>query len=187
MSSFYICTFGCRCNQADSAEIRAGLCRKSMRETCDSRDADVIIVNSCTVTARSDQQVRQAVRRLRRSNPGARLVVTGCYAHRDPEGLAAVGGVDAVVGNADKSKLAGLLDEPAAEEAKIYRSPFNGGSALAPAPAGRTGGRSRPNIKIQDGCDARCSYCIVPFVRGPARRVTPEHVLAQARILVSEG
>ncbi len=85
---FYIATFGCRTNQADSAAVREDLLSREFEETRDSRAADVIVVNSCTVTHRSDQQVRQLTRKLRRQNPAARLVVTGCYAQRAPRSLA---------------------------------------------------------------------------------------------------
>ena len=93
---FFLTTLGCRTNQADSAAIRATLMEHDLEETGSHADADLIVVNSCTVTHRTDQQVRQLTRKLRRGNPGARIVVTGCYAQRDPAALAQIEGVDAV-------------------------------------------------------------------------------------------
>jgi threonylcarbamoyladenosine tRNA methylthiotransferase MtaB len=188
MCKFFIATFGCRCNQADSAAIREGLCRKSHIEKPSYRDADLIVVNSCTVTHRSDQQVRQEVRKLRRENPQARIVVTGCYAERDPQKLAAIPGVNLVVGNADKDHLAEIIcDGSDRSYGEIVHSPFNSSCDCMQAQAFRSGGKTRPFIKLQDGCDARCSYCIVPFVRGPGRSARPEDILAEMRGLIERG
>ncbi|HSW40787.1 MAG TPA: tRNA (N(6)-L-threonylcarbamoyladenosine(37)-C(2))-methylthiotransferase MtaB, partial [Acidobacteriota bacterium] len=99
MHKFFVRTFGCRSNQADSAALRGGLRRLQMTESETCRDADYIIVNTCTVTHRSDRQIKQAVRRLHRENPPARIIVTGCYAQRDPAALAALPGVCLVLGN----------------------------------------------------------------------------------------
>jgi threonylcarbamoyladenosine tRNA methylthiotransferase MtaB len=188
MSKFSVCTFGCRCNQADSAAIRESLCRHAMSETGNPRDADIVIVNTCTVTHRTDQQVRQAVRRFHRENPTARLIVTGCYAQRDPKALAAIPGVDLVVGNAEREHLHAILErslDPSQE--KIVHTPLNGDLDYVLPPMGHTGGKTRPLVKLQDGCDARCSYCIVPQVRGPGRSASPENVLAEIRSLVEAG
>jgi threonylcarbamoyladenosine tRNA methylthiotransferase MtaB len=188
MHKFSVWTFGCRCNQADSAAIRAGLCRRSMSESETRRDADVIIVNTCTVTRRADQQARQAVRRLHRENPRARVIVTGCYAERDPEALAAIPGVDLVLGNAEKERLSELVAECGPPgQGRILRAPLVRGRDCALPPMTHTGGKTRPLVKLQDGCDARCSYCIVPEVRGPGRSARPEEVLAEIRSLVDHG
>lgn len=113
---FYIATFGCRTNQADSAALREDLLSREFEETRECRQADVIVVNSCTVTHRSDQQVRQLTRSLRRQNPAARLVVTGCYAQRDPSSLARITGVDAVVGNSHKGDIGSIVSALECEE-----------------------------------------------------------------------
>jgi threonylcarbamoyladenosine tRNA methylthiotransferase MtaB len=186
MSKFFVCTFGCRCNQADSAAIREGLCRRSMSEGETPLDADLVVVNTCTVTHRSDQQARQTVRRLHRENPEARLVVTGCYAERDPDALAAIPGVSLVLGNAAKERLAEIVeDREQLSLGKIIRAPLDTGCVCLPM--SHTGGKTRPLVKLQDGCDARCSYCIVPQVRGPGRSARPENVLAEIRSLVDHG
>ncbi|NWG13613.1 MAG: tRNA (N(6)-L-threonylcarbamoyladenosine(37)-C(2))-methylthiotransferase MtaB [Acidobacteria bacterium] len=188
MSKFFVCTFGCRCNQADSDAIRESFCRRSMSEAETHLDAELVVVNSCTVTQRTDRQVRQMVRRIHRENPKARLVVTGCYAERDPQALAAMGGVSLVVGNAERERLQELIQNGACgATASIIRSPFSGGMAFLPPSAPATGGKTRPLIKLQDGCDARCSYCIVPFVRGPARSAHPDAVIAGIERLVGAG
>ncbi len=188
MSKFFVLTFGCRCNQADSAAIRENLCRRSMAESDNCREADLMVVNTCTVTHRADQQVRQAVRRLHRENPAARLVVTGCYAERDPEALAALPGVNFVLGSADKQRLGEIIGNGSPDApGKIFHSPLDwGGHCLLP-PMAQTGGRIRPLIKLQDGCDANCSYCIVPQVRGAGRSARPEDILAEIRSLVARG
>ena len=188
MSKFSVWTFGCRCNQADSAALREGLCRHSMCEAGNHLDADLVIINSCTVTHRSDQQVRQAVRRVHRENPGARVVVTGCYAERDPETLAAIPGVTLVVGNADRERLPEILGNLDFQtQGKIIHGALQVDRDYLVAPMTRTGGKTRPLVKLQDGCDARCSYCIVPHVRGPGRSARTEDILAEIKSLVEAG
>jgi threonylcarbamoyladenosine tRNA methylthiotransferase MtaB len=186
-TKFYLCTFGCRCNQADSSEIRARLNGIALTETETPEDASLIVVNSCTVTGRADQQVRQTLRRLHRENPKARIVVTGCYAQRDPETLAGIPGVYAVLGNADRDRLADVWRGEPEAVGRLVRTPpgalppsLNGGAA-------HVGGKTRPNLKIQDGCDARCAYCIVPLVRGPGRSAGPDRILEDVRALVLNG
>jgi threonylcarbamoyladenosine tRNA methylthiotransferase MtaB len=185
---FSILTFGCRCNQADSAAIREGLCRHSMLESKSNQDADLVVINTCTVTHRSDQQVRQAIRRINRENPKARIVITGCYAERDPGILADMPGVDLVVGNVEKERLPEILaDRAPFSQPPIIRSPLDEDRDYLLPPMAQTGGKTRPLVKLQDGCDAGCSYCIVPKVRGPGRSARPENVLAEIRSLVARG
>jgi threonylcarbamoyladenosine tRNA methylthiotransferase MtaB len=188
MNKFFLQTFGCRCNQADSAAIRGGLCHKWMQETGTLVDADLVVVNTCTVTHRTDQQVRQAIRKAHRENPNARVVITGCYAERDPETLAALPGVSLVVGNAERGRLAQIIaDEPPNAFGKMIRTPLDDTRDYLLTSTSRTGGRTRPFVKMQDGCDARCSYCIVPSVRGPGRSARPEDILAEIRSLIDKG
>jgi threonylcarbamoyladenosine tRNA methylthiotransferase MtaB len=188
MPSFFLRTFGCRANQADSAGIREALAALSMEETGDWRRADLILVNSCTVTHRSDREVRQIVRRLHGGNPGARVVVLGCYAQRDPDGIAALPGVRLVVGNAERARLPELLQEMAdSGPARVSWSPVDAAAECPLPPMGRTGGKTRPLVKIQDGCDSGCAYCIVPKVRGPGRSARPEAVLAEIIALTAAG
>ncbi len=192
----YLATFGCRTNQADSAAIRDSLFSEGFEETERCEEADVIVVNSCTVTQRSDQQVRQLSRKLRRENPRARLLVTGCYAQRAPEILSRIPGIDAVVGNTHRARIPQIVKElrpggsvsaAHSEIAAIYRDDFAQVRAIGESPAVQLGGRTRPFVKIQDGCDAKCSYCIIPAVRGPSRSVPPQLVLDQVRELARLG
>ncbi|MBN2241070.1 MAG: tRNA (N(6)-L-threonylcarbamoyladenosine(37)-C(2))-methylthiotransferase MtaB [Acidobacteria bacterium] len=188
MPKFFIQTFGCRCNQADSAAIREGLRRRSMPECRDPAEADVIVVNTCTVTHQSDRQARQAVRGLHRRNPSASIVVAGCYAERDPHALAALEGVELVFGNAAREQIPDILNKrkPSGAPA-IFRPPLDAGGECPVLPMAQTGGKTRPLVKVQDGCDARCSYCIVPKVRGPGRSARPGDILAEIRSLADQG
>ena len=192
---FYVATFGCRTNQADSAAIRDQFVSLEFQETEVPKQADVIVVNSCTVTHRSDQQVRQLTRKLHRENPTARIVLTGCYAQRSPHSLATLEGVTAVAGNSHKDRVAVIATGPEedlslpgeADLAEVFRDDFTKDRSILAAPATETGGRTRPFLKIQDGCDAKCTYCIIPQVRGTSRSVPPELVLEQCRRLIEVG
>lgn len=154
------------------------------------QEAEVYVLNSCTITHQADADARRAVRRVRRENPGVKVVLTGCLANADPVAAAALPGVDAVLGNADKAELAGLLSRLGAGtpgpalvsvSALTRRMPF---MALTPAVMGR---RARALLKVQDGCDYRCAFCIVPAVRGGSRSLPVSEVVAQARRLVGSG
>jgi len=189
---FFILTFGCRSNQADSAAIRESFLRHGMTECETPAEADLIIVNTCTVTHRSDQQARQAIRRVRYGNTAARVVVTGCYAQRDAESLAVIPGVRMVVGNAEKLRIPELLETGKKSlKGQIVRPELNileNAAREFPLPeAMHTGGKTRPLVKLQDGCDARCAYCVVPKVRGTARSARPEDVLRGIQSLIDHG
>ena len=159
-----------------------------MSEAENHRDADIIIVNTCTVTHRSDQQIRQTLRRFHRENPNARVIVTGCYAERDPETLATIPGVSLVIGNAERDHLPEILDDLEHQvQGKIIRAPLTGDLECLLPPMAHTGGKTRPLVKLQDGCDCRCAYCIVPHVRGPGRSARPENILAEIQSLVDAG
>ena len=164
---FSIVTFGCRVNQADSLALEEGL-RARGAEPAPSRSADVIIVNSCSVTCTADQGTRQAIRRAARENPRAHVVVTGCYATRSPQEIAALG-VARVVPNDAKDLLAETLAHDFAPDewtttTERFSEEGDGpcGLRLAPGAAGRTAF----TLRVQTGCDERCSYCIIPFTRG---------------------
>ena len=201
MPGFFILTFGCRSNQADSAAIRESLLRHGAMECGTFIEADLIVVNTCTVTHRSDQQVRQAIRRMHRENSAARIVVTGCYAQRDAAALAKLQGVSLIVGNAEKSRIAELLQTAeltqrsfseeifCSPQIAISKSESQRGSSrkVSISSMAYTGGKTRPLVKLQEGCDNRCAYCIVPSVRGPARSASPEDVLSEIQSLISRG
>ncbi len=184
MDRFFIKNFGCRASQADGAALEAGLAAKGLSSVEDSRDAGLIILNTCTVTQTADDEVRQTVRRMHRQNPGARIVVTGCYAQRAPGELAALEGVALVVGNSHKTHIPDLVSAPYHGEIVgdilAQRDFLSGPVEDAP------GERTRPNLKIQDGCNHRCSFCIIPFVRGRSRSAHPDQVVAQVRALAGK-
>ncbi len=187
MGTFFIQNFGCRAAQADGAALACLLHRHGLAAAERPRDADLVIVNTCTVTAAADEDVRQAVRRVHAENPGARILVTGCYAQRAPEELAALPGVTWVVGNSHKLQIPEILCGPlgaAPYHGQIYVGDIFAQRDFLAAPVEDAfGERTRPNLKIQDGCNNRCSFCIIPFVRGRSRSAPPEVVVDQVRRL----
>ena len=249
MATFFIEQFGCRATQADAAAIERQLRERGYAASRDAHSADVVVVNTCTVTAAADLQARQAIHTIHRDNPAARIVVTGCYAQRAPEELATFSGVAWVVGNSHKPEIPRLIGEmmpvspqgqaggfvllttvvrgeplatiarggplvaiggcephamivrgePAApttkeslslecgpakilignivEQRELFFAPIEGSEA----------GHTRPVLKIQDGCDSRCSFCVIPQVRGRSRSLAPDRVVEEIRKLAESG
>ena len=175
--TFSIITFGCKLNQYESECIRQSLEDMNWTYRSFEQGADCFIINSCTVTGRSDSRCRNAVRRARRMMPDAKIVVTGCYAETQPDALEGMSEVDLVVGNEEKKHLPWILD----------------GGTGKPERSGAYGrideflGHSRAFIKVQEGCNAACTYCIIPRARGPSRSTPPEEVLGQVRSLAENG
>jgi threonylcarbamoyladenosine tRNA methylthiotransferase MtaB len=181
-------TLGCRLNQVESQEIGALLEGHGFRVVAAGQAAQVHVINTCTVTGRADFSDRQLVRRVAREQPGAFLVVTGCYAQTDPEAVAALPGVDLVVGNQEKYRLPELLDSLVKRARPTVRVGDIGAARAVPiAPFARVAGRSRAFVKIQDGCQHRCAFCIVPAARGRSRSQEPKVVLDQVRGLAAAG
>lgn len=183
---FLIQNFGCRAAQADGAALAQRLMERGMAPAACAREADLVILNTCTVTAAADQDVRQAVRRAHLENPGARILVTGCYAQRAPEELVRLDGVTWVVGNTHKHRIHEIVSEPGAVpyHGQIYVGDIFAETEFVTAPVEETAGdRTRPNLKVQDGCNNRCSFCIIPFVRGRSRSAPPGVVIEQVRRL----
>jgi threonylcarbamoyladenosine tRNA methylthiotransferase MtaB len=245
MATFHIVNFGCRASQADGSALKQQLLHAGLQEVASADESQVVILNTCTVTATADAEVRQLVRRIHRRNPDCRILITGCYAQRAPEEVARLEGVAWVVGNSHKHLVSALVNQPreAAESTakpltalppvQIQATPARGVDNIVngplpppdpclhlPAPAGREAGllpaqagrthdavqvlvgeiteefhfapafpddRTRPTLKIQDGCNARCSFCVIPFVRGRSRSLEPEKVLAEVRRLEEAG
>jgi threonylcarbamoyladenosine tRNA methylthiotransferase MtaB len=193
MSKFVVRNFGCRASQADGAAIEAALALKGLDRAESHHAADWVILNTCTVTATADDDVRQTVRRVHRENPLAKILVTGCYAQRAPEDLANLQGVTMVVGNSHKTRIADLIATPPLVqiEAPSYHAQVLVGDIfarhdfLASPVEDAAGDRSRPNLKIQDGCNNRCSFCIIPFVRGRSRSMPASEVVRQVRTLAA--
>ena len=240
MASFHLRNFGCRASQADGAALRRQLLDAGLQEAVSADASDVAVLNTCTVTATADAEVRQLIRRIHRTNPTCKIVVTGCYAQRAPTEIAGLEGVAWVVGNSHKHALVEILGSGISYSAtpslpprdsefgvrgsqKSYPServpdagndsprlvvlsthtetrtpnPVSNGSPVqvlvgeisdefhfAPAfPDDRT----RPTLKVQDGCNARCSFCIIPEVRGPSRSLAPAQVVEQVRALHDRG
>lgn len=181
----YVQSFGCRASQADGAAIEESLRRAGFETVGEAGAADLVVVNTCTVTHSADVDARRVIRGIRRKSPSAEIAVTGCYAQRAPEELAGIEGVRWVVGNADKASLAELVGRTHEEfHGQIVRSEFDRQAKFQAMPAGGSrDDRTRPNLKIQDGCGNRCSFCIIPSVRGPSRSATANDVVAQVREL----
>ncbi len=216
MPYFLVITFGCKVNQCDSAGMAQGLVARGWEPAPPGVAPEAVLVNTCTVTGRADQQARQAIRRLAREYPDAAIWVTGCYAQRAPEELAALKGVQMALGNREKAGLADLvasmtfgltplsdLESGAAGNA-VSQTPLGGagqgggepGESLAvdrlgeefyPWPATPLPSHTRARLKIQDGCNHRCTYCIVPQVRGGSHSLALVRVAAALQELAVRG
>ncbi len=200
MASFYVQNFGCRATQADGAALERQLLERGLQRAANASGAHVVVLNTCTVTAEADKDARAAIRRIRRENPDCRILVTGCYAQRAPEEVASLPGVSAVIGNSHKHQLAAIAGGsdgfvPVSAVATItvppamYVGDIFAHTELLAAPVfdGAEYDRTRPNLKVQDGCDNRCSFCIIPFVRGQSRSLKLPDVLDQMQALVNAG
>lgn len=185
--TFHITNFGCRASQSEGASIHQELLESEAVESESPYDANVVIVNSCTVTAEADRDVRQTIRRIASRNPNAQIVVTGCYAQRAPEELAALPQVRYVIGNSHKPLVAQIALNATHGRAEIICSSIFLEHELKPAAHVGSGGRTRAIVKVQDGCNANCSFCIIPSVRGRSRSIDPGAALAEIRDLVSRG
>jgi threonylcarbamoyladenosine tRNA methylthiotransferase MtaB len=185
VSKFFVQNFGCRATQADGAALETLLSAKGLEAVPERCQADLVVLNTCTVTQAADEDVRQTVRRVHRENPAARILVTGCYAQRAPDELAAMPGVEWVVGNSHKTQIAELVTA-APYHGNIFVGDIFAQHDFLSAPVeDAAGDRTRPNLKIQDGCNNRCSFCIIPFVRGRSRSAPADQVIAQVRGLAS--
>ena len=215
-TTFYIEQFGCRATQADGAAIERQLLEQGCSLSPSAATADVVVLNTCTVTAAADAQARDAVRKIHSLNPRAHIIVTGCYAQRAPEEIACLAGVSFVVGNSHKPQIPRLL--PLVAEAPrshpgltILGAPLGSAGHSASEPAlyhtapillgdisevtdvlvapvlGGEGNHTRPTLKIQDGCNSRCSFCVIPFVRGKSRSLPRNHVVSEIQRLADSG
>src|SRR5213080_2340630 len=194
MSRFYVQNFGCRATQADGAAIERQFLDQGLRPVPDSAEADIVVINTCTVTAAADADLRASVRQLHRENPAAKILVTGCYAQRAPQEVAALPGVSWVIGNSHKHELAKLIRQtsfvPLSELAKerVFVSDIFAHTELLAAPVFDSANqRTRPNLKVQDGCDNRCSFCVIPSVRGHSRSLPLAEVIREVNALVEAG
>ncbi len=226
MPTYHVENFGCRATQADGAALERQFALRGLNAAA-ATEADVVVLNTCTVTNSADQDARAAIRRVRRNNPQARIIVTGCYAQRAPQEIAALPGVTAVIGNSHKHQLAEIvlpnlpdfgwrsassaatdLVSPVAAsaaegaafvplssltaEARLFVSDIFAHTELLAAPvfdSANAGShdRTRPNLKVQDGCDNRCSFCVIPSVRGHSRSLPLPQVIQEVNALVAAG
>ncbi len=211
MTTFHIEQFGCRATQADGAALERQLLGRGCSLAQDASTADIIVINTCTVTAAADAQAREAIRKYHHSSPSSKLIVTGCYAQRAPEELSQLPGVTWVVGNSHKPQIPQLIDslegspaspsnylplsalqplsgEPSLHSKRILIGDiFERDTFLAAPTLGGEGNHTRPTLKIQDGCNSRCSYCVIPFVRGKSRSLPPSEVLREIHQLTASG
>jgi threonylcarbamoyladenosine tRNA methylthiotransferase MtaB len=207
VASFYIENFGCRATQADGAALERQFLERGLERAGSARDAEIVVLNTCTVTESADKDARASIRRLQRVNPECRILVTGCYAQRAPEELAALPGVTWVVGNSHKHQAAEIATSsslfPAggsssssgfvplgqlSQSANVVVGDIFAHTELLAAPVFEAANeRTRPNLKVQDGCDNRCSFCVIPYVRGQSRSLPMERVVAEVRTLVAAG
>jgi threonylcarbamoyladenosine tRNA methylthiotransferase MtaB len=219
---FFVQSFGCRATQADGAALERQLATCGLSQAPSARDAQVVVLNTCTVTAAADQDARASIRRIHCENPNAKIMVTGCYAQRAPQEIAALPGVTWVVGNSHKHRVAEIvaadgpglsfnsdkqkpdgvappgqprnfipletlaLSAPAFTlvgdifaHTELIAAPVFSGDSIAE--------KTRPNLKVQDGCDNRCSFCIIPSVRGQSRSMKIDRVVEEANALVAAG
>jgi threonylcarbamoyladenosine tRNA methylthiotransferase MtaB len=188
MPYFQVVTFGCKVNQYESAALAETLEGWGFVSRPSKAAPDLVLVNTCTVTARADQQARQAVRRLARQYPGAQIWVTGCYAQRSPETIASLPGVTRIFGNQEKANLAEMVATgipTSGPQIQVQR--FGPREPFYSSPVSHFPGHTRAWLKVQDGCSHACSYCIVPKVRGPGRSLLPEGVQASLEALAARG
>lgn len=193
MSTFHLINFGCRASHADGAAIKQQLMAKGFREAPPD-SSEIAVLNTCTVTAAADAEVRQVIRRIHRANPDCRILVTGCYAQRAADEVSKLPGVAWVIGNSHKHTLVQTLSG----EGSIRCATVGQGVHRPLVQVGEIGDtfhfapvfaddRSRPTLKVQDGCNARCAFCIIPQVRGESRSMEPLKVIEQVRELEQNG
>lgn len=215
MTSFYIKNFGCRTTQADGAAIERQFEERGLTRASAPAESEIVVLNTCTVTAAADQDARATIRRIRRQNPNCQIVVTGCYAQRAPDEVASLRGVTHVIGNSHKGQLAEIViasrghDDltsisghpgfvplsslEAGAQREIFVSDIFAHTELLAAPVfdaagpGTNNDRTRPNLKVQDGCDNRCSFCVIPYVRGQSRSLPLKQIIDQVKTLVNSG
>ena len=181
-------TLGCKLNFAETSTIGRILKEKGAETAATGEQADICIVNTCSVTELSDKKSRQVIRRLARKYPLAVIVVTGCYAQLKPEEVSAIEGVDFVIGNGEKQLVEEHLTAflSSIEKRKVITTPCNQISGFAPS-LSKGDDRTRYFLKIQDGCDYHCSYCTVPIARGPSRNGTIDELVGQVYEVAASG
>jgi threonylcarbamoyladenosine tRNA methylthiotransferase MtaB len=195
VAEYHVENFGCRASRADGEMLAAQMQRQGLRPALSPDSADVIVANTCSVTEQADRTARAYIRRAHRENPNARILVTGCYAQRAPDELAALPGVHAVIGNSHKALLPEIAHRSAAfvpVTALLADAAFAHADLAMPeghwsTHAWEESGQTRPNLKVQDGCGNRCSFCIIPTTRGHSRSMPIDEVEGQVNAFVAGG
>jgi threonylcarbamoyladenosine tRNA methylthiotransferase MtaB len=186
--SFKIITLGCKVNQCETAYLEESLINAGLNRASRNGRSDITVVNTCIVTQRASYQSRQAIRKAHRENPDGMTAAIGCYAQVFPEELSQITGVDLIAGNTIKSQLPTvLLDSVGSGQPSLVSEDFRSGMEFDCLPMKGFLSRTRAFLKIQDGCQSFCSYCIIPFARGPLRSLDPETVMSMLKTFSKEG
>ena len=188
MKRVAIATLGCKVNQFESAAFAGGFEARGCVLAPFSAEADIYVINTCAVTAKAGQQSRQLIRQVLRAHPAARIVVTGCYAQMDPETVLDLSEQPlTIVGNGNKHRLVEVALTERLPDPVLLMDRMRDAKKICPLPASRFPDRTRAYLRIQDGCDNFCSYCIVPYTRGPSRSLNLAAVLDQAAVFTAQG
>jgi threonylcarbamoyladenosine tRNA methylthiotransferase MtaB len=208
--TFFVENFGCRATQADGAAIERSLLQRGLIASEHRDRASVVVLNTCTVTAEADKDARAAIRRVHHENPDSKILVTGCYAQRAPQEIAELPGVTWVVGNSHKTQIAEVISPAGrrdfvpvdslnahfnysitpSQDHSIFVSDIFAHTELLAAPvfeASTHSEKTRPNLKVQDGCNNRCSFCVIPYTRGQSRSLALEEAVREVNELVAAG
>ncbi len=186
MKKISFVTLGCKTNQFESAAMAEAVRKAGFKTVAAGEPADICVINTCTVTARTDAESRRLIRRALRQNPAARIVVTGCYAQIAAEEISTMPGVALIIGNTEKRQLVELLRE-LGDEQRIEVTDISLEKATGPLILETFAEHTRAFLQVQNGCDARCSYCIVPHVRGSSRSVQLDDALQGIRTFARQG
>ena len=188
MKSFSIHTLGCKTNQLESSIIYDELVKAGWKAEPFNGHADIYIINTCTVTSKTDSESKYLVRKAKRTNPKAKIIVIGCFAQVSPEELSSIDDIDLVIGNKDKLNLVEILNNSGISDTKnVIVSDIMKEKEFLDRQVFSASGRTRVNIKIQDGCNNRCTYCIIPYARGKSRSSKMENVIAQIKNIADQG
>ncbi|MGC8595321.1 MAG: tRNA (N(6)-L-threonylcarbamoyladenosine(37)-C(2))-methylthiotransferase MtaB [Candidatus Kryptoniota bacterium] len=181
-------SLGCKLNYAETIQIKKEFRKRGFDIVDPQTAADVVVINTCTVTQSADSDCRQLIRRALRNSPNAYIVVTGCYAQGRPDELARIEGVDLVLGNQEKFRIFDLVDDFSKNyHSRVFVGPIEDVVDFGAADSADEGSRTRAFLKVQDGCDYNCSYCTIPNVRGRSRSPSIEFLMSEAKEIASRG
>ncbi len=188
MGKLAVHTLGCKLNYAETSSVAQRFVEDGFELVKFSEEPDVVFINSCTVTENANRECRQIVRRALRSNPEACVIVTGCYAQLKPEEIGSIEGVDYVLGSREKFRVRELVPKFRKRETPlVHVGEFASNDTFGPAHTGSGDGRTRAFLKVQDGCDYKCSFCTIPLARGASRSQPLEEAVEAARRVVESG